>query len=128
MPGCFESQSDRCARTIASLQAENQVLRKQLVKQTNDLIALYAKVEVLKEQNQANNRNLNLSQKVISREIEEAKRYRRKIRRERKRRIELENRYRQHRENNQQQQKNCQPQAAITEQNDKQKAMASDAV
>lgn len=113
MPGCFESQSDRCARTIASLQAENQVLRKQLIKQTNDLIALYAKVEVLKEQNQANNRNLTLSQKVISREIDEAKRYRRKIRKERKRRIELENRYRGDVQQQQRREPICEQQAPI---------------
>lgn len=94
MSGCFSSQSERYARAFATLRAENQALRKQLNEQTNDLIALHAKVEILKNHAHETNRNLTLSQKVISQEIAEAKRYRRKIRKERSHRKNLEMRCR----------------------------------
>lgn len=79
---CFGNSDNK--RRIAMLLAENRDLKKQLVAQTNALIAAQAKQDAAQTENKRLSRNVSLSQKVILEEIEEAKRYRRAIRKERR--------------------------------------------
>lgn len=79
---CFAKQSD--AQRIAMLRAENRELKSQLQIQINALLVAQAKLEAMESENKRLSRNISLSQKVILHDLDEAKRYRRAIRKERR--------------------------------------------
>lgn len=98
MPGCFGSRNSNSKKSdnpdqrllIDLLRSENKELRAQLNAQSDDLIKTHTMLEAVQGENKRLTKNIVLSQKVIATGIQDGKRYRRKIRSERRQRKELE--------------------------------------
>lgn len=77
------SQREMC-EVFASLRAENDLLRQKVTEQDALLRVANARCETMRDEVKQHEKNMRLAQKVIAQEMDDAKRYRREIRRHRR--------------------------------------------